>query len=726
MSPADSGSVEFVQRHVPALADGRYRLSVEQRVRAGTGGDLFTDSSVFGVAGERFTVDPAEVDSVFPPDGSQGDYVNVLPHVVLTRKTLPWERSADVDPGTERSPWLALLVFDELDQPPPVVTRGAADALSPEPGVAAYPGLELDPWEDPLAPCRTIDVPAELFARIAPSLREANLLTHARTVATDDKPDALVHGGEYAVVVANRLPSMGTKTTVHLVSIEGLAPHLPGDDGAPGKPFAADVVRLVALRSWRFDALREAATFATLLERVDVGPLQLPPPAGGAARSGPARAAADALARGYAPLEHRPREGGRTTSWYRGPLAPVPGSRRLAPISSSDAALRYDPQTGMLDVSYAVAWQLGRALGLASTDFAAALTNWRVGTRRETVALAEQALLRRQLAADPADGDLAQGHAAVRAAAVDLLRSSLPGALEGAGTPGADAPAGPRAPADPLAATATVRSIDRLRPDGPDIPAAVSTRLARLRLLKGVPFRYLVPDERMLHAGGERSDEVLRFFAVDLAWLDALVDGAFSIGRATTGDALHDAAHAGYVAAAATAAARAERPGAGGSEPLEQVSGLLLRSPAVAGWPGLEVTARGADGRRLDALRIDRLAPEVLLALFHGELASVDFKEPAEGLHFGLDTPVGGAVDPADFTKGLKSLGGESGRRAGDPLGTSVPVTYREQPRVVRVAALADAIAPALPVGITSAEFALQLVEGVDRVTFNRMATPDG
>ena len=60
------------------------------------------------------------------------------------------------------------------------------------------------------------------------------------------------------------------------------------------------------------------------------------------------------------------------------------------------------------------------------------------------------------------------------------------------------------------------------------VPEQISKWLGRLRLLKGVPFNYLVPDERML------PPESIRFFYLDINWIDSLLDGAFSIGRNLT------------------------------------------------------------------------------------------------------------------------------------------------------------------------------------------------
>ena len=61
---------------------------------------------------------------------------------------------------------------------------------------------------------------------------------------------------------------------------------------------------------------------------------------------------------------------------------------------------------------------------------------------------------------------------------------------------------------------------------------------ANLAMLEGVPFNYLVPDERML------PPESIRFFHVDQDWIDALIDGAFSIGRATVSGQSLEAPHA--------------------------------------------------------------------------------------------------------------------------------------------------------------------------------------
>src|SRR5579872_1512637 len=66
------------------------------------------------------------------------------------------------------------------------------------------------------------------------------------------------------------------------------------------------------------------------------------------------------------------------------------------------------------------------------------------------------------------------------------------------------------------------------------LPQDIPLWLAQLKLLCGVPLHYLVPDEALL------PKESIRFFHVDLNWIDCLVEGAYDLGRACEGDLAHD------------------------------------------------------------------------------------------------------------------------------------------------------------------------------------------
>ena len=190
--------------------------------------------------------------------------------------------------------------------------------------------------------------------------------------------------------------------------------------------------------------------------------------------------------------------------------------------------------------------------------------------------------------------------------------------------------------------------ISQLPTDG-ETATYIAKWLANLKLLHNVPFRYLVPDERMLPM------ESIRFFHVDVNWLNALIDGAYSIGRYATGlgsetlynkveGALGDSLHAGV-----NAAARDIRPAlfneaaTNNPAPFEVVTGFLLRSQVVAGWKSLQASAYTqanypALDKTMHMLRFERLSDEVLFGMFEGEIYRLDLHEPSEGIHFGFDT----------------------------------------------------------------------------------------
>ena len=103
-----------------------------------------------------------------------------------------------------------------------------------------------------------------------------------------------------------------------------------------------------------------------------------------------------ALALGYAAADYRTRLGERTVAWYRGPLLPVAMQPNpQPPFRDAEAALVYDPDTGMFDVSFGVAWQTGRLLALADREIATALAAWVRRSRRALVRALGRDRLRR-------------------------------------------------------------------------------------------------------------------------------------------------------------------------------------------------------------------------------------------------------------------------------------------------------------------------------------------
>jgi hypothetical protein len=320
-----------------------------------------------------------------------------------------------------------------------------------------------------------------------------------------------------------------------------------------------------------------------------------------------------------------------------------------------------------------------------------------------------------------------------------------------------------------LAARFTVKFEDTSEP-----PRYLRDWLARLRLLYGVPFEYLVPDARLL------PKESIRFFFIDRNWTDRLVDGALSVGKTTTLEyARHQAAHAA-IAASVDAEEAAVRPrlrdvqaSAGASAPLADgdgtatgatggtagtgttapppapdITGLLMRSAIVRGWPGLEVRA-SRNNVPLALLRMERLAPDLLICLFSDVPTRVEIAQPPEGVQFGVDVVPAGAGVPSGFQISLRRMhpfqglvaGGGTPPAVGALTGKTIPVAVRSaNRRVLHVTKLKQDIelalgqAPKVPfdptaasegraASLSSAEFAIQLLQGSYRQAFTSAGT---
>ena len=268
------------------------------------------------------------------------------------------------------------------------------------------------------------------------------------------------------------------------------------------------------------------------------------------------------------------------------------------------------------------------------------------------------------------------------------------------------------------------------------VPAELREWLVKLRLLEGVPFAYLVADTRLL------PEESIRWFHLDRRWTDALVQGALSVGTIDTNDRMQLEARYAEFRDALDAEERNVRRAAGaprlagGAGP---ISGFVLRSRAVAGWPAMQVRAFAqepteGDGfaypddhpRRMRLLRLERLAPAVLLCLFDGVPREVHIEEPRQGVQFGFDLARSGPTVSAT----LRLRDRETARDAVPQR--DIPVRFRSTgaPGVVDIQRLERDLAAAGEVGpdgvLDSAEYALQLIRFPYRQIFGQPgARPD-
>jgi hypothetical protein len=214
-----------------------------------------------------------------------------------------------------------------------------------------------------------------------------------------NKEEELIFGdGLYSVVVGNRFPystDAGAKNGCFLVSVEGFTAYLPSVSGAAPQTITQSTVRLVVLASWQFTCNSQSVSFSDRMNNLSSGLFGLTPGSSSSTDSDAATYVTQATANGYVPLNYRPSWlGEHTMSWYRGPLAPY----IIEPVlplhyDNADAAMIYDDSTGFFDVSYAVAWQVGRLLAMSSRDFANQLMQARQQAGGAVLSAAQRAAL---------------------------------------------------------------------------------------------------------------------------------------------------------------------------------------------------------------------------------------------------------------------------------------------------------------------------------------------
>lgn len=708
-------TIRFEGYHLPGMQAGIEKLQATldlTLLASGLSDHFVSPELTVLISGPRFIFSPAELYAVFPPRDSFGEWDNVLPHVELTPSTLPWQRQSGANDKTV--PWLALILLqeDEWTDPAKVVAEKMAwEDVRKELGLTP----EATDWPaekgQRFPPVQALRIERAFLRQIMPTDEDMRWLTHVRV-----GHDAQGQDVERAIVVCNRMPRQGARAAAHLISLEQ---RLTGQ-GAFEPPTAADgKVLLLSIHSWQFtcpadeqfkvsdkaigrldqalseqvqgrfpageardvlyrgreafvaalagrgfskqadqDALVNAChiqseTFKGLMDALDCGWLHAPP-----------QEQTNALFElGGVPVAHGLRNGGKTASWYHGPLiadknldADIEAALMATlPVRNADQLLLYNETTRMLDASYAAAWELGRLLTISEPRISQQVAQWKVSHAREA-GLAEQNMWFTHIPFTDSQFVHREG---------GLLERKL---------------------------------------------QAYFTDLSRLL---GVPFQYLAPHLSLL------PDESLRFFYVDRLWVECLLDGAFSIGRTTRFDLARERDAQGQL----EFPHQQERPA---------MSGVILRSDLVAGWPSLLVEGYPSldlDGlTKLELLRYERLGQNVAIAIFAGELKAFTLHLPPESLHFGFSRD---ASDEGQYAKEVKNLadGNELPTQGGRSRTTAVNFGWRAGAEALRIFVpkrMVDNINSRLDAAgpkdqplnrIThSGHLAIQLLEGVPRL----------
>ncbi|OJJ40101.1 hypothetical protein ASPWEDRAFT_82779, partial [Aspergillus wentii DTO 134E9] len=567
----------------------------------------------FDVHAPRYSLPEGSIYSVYPPPGYMEE-ARILPHVVLSDPHLPWERQGTTQdlPDAKRNkvPWLALILFTHDELRLPAEDRDGAGCIFPSlPKPVQQTSTQairmslrdLYRTKKIIAPIKEEDgesdtarnimgdfifIKKELFAGLFPPFADVNqpdhvsrpdtapyrFLSHVRKINTAGMAVAGKEDiGIFSVVVSNRSGPLDypTPTTVcaHLVSIAGVEEDM-------SFPFPADskYAALCSLHSWSYtvtppNTLNVPEAFTLLGETL--GPLRPPDKVIQDIRStaNPANAEisnrlAKRLEDGYSLVKHRTATGEMTIALFRGPFTPTYVERRWKTTQNSDTDLNrcsnsgldlqiLDKQVGIMDISYSVAWQVGRMLALADQPFTTALIRLRTAIHQRAMDESKRIVLERLC------GKKHLGRETILQGIPEMCKNL--GKITVAGE-GEDDAFGPRSAAKRWNRRALEKceypSLDYLseliekeypqqaveaayylamgtdgkvydeinNPVSVDWMVVLAWVMNRM-FLDGVPAHYLITDPS--HIEHER----LKFFHVDANWTDALIDGALSPGN---------------------------------------------------------------------------------------------------------------------------------------------------------------------------------------------------
>lgn len=665
----------FISECLPQLAAGNYVVTAGLEVNSNK--DFESASKDFWVDAPRFVLDQSDIYTVYPAKGATGHFETTLPHIVLNRRTLPWERTIDgktkeqtafIDKDSGgHAPWMGLLLLDEEELKgtaggsvvveqlalKDVFSKNTAEVFAPEISAKDGPKPALTAWEKMDSNCQVIEMPLSLFNGIAPQRSDLSFLSHVRKVKVDGNKESADIGddGYFSTIVCNRLPvrdpgaGKARRNTVFLVSFEGFHNYFNN----PGY-ITKNRVRLVVLTSWSF-TVAPGKNFKELCENLRVSPFKMNYPE---VTNAGLKTAYDY---GYTLLPHQVRDGAGTYSWYRGPFNPnfLPANPKTRIFASADNALRFDEDTGLFDVSYAAAWQLGRLLALKDKVFSNGMYQWKTEGKKKVLKEAARQQVSK-LFPDTYKPVITTG--SLEDTVKDFLNKQYNPASDNTVTP-----KGFDTAADKV--NAELGQLAKKPENIPVAPVEVTDWLGKLFLLNGVPLNYMIPHENYLAArkDGELVNESLGTFYIDYDWMEALLGGALSIIPEEDTESLLNMLKIGKFLpenievnkkAAETIPFDEGKAFPAPKTTTNHITGFLLRSELISGWKGIKIFPRNAAGEWMKfPLRIERVAGDIQLCLFAGKVQEVVLIQPPEGIHFGV-----GQGNGVSFKKYLRNAEG--------------------------------------------------------------------
>ncbi|KAL8916683.1 MAG: hypothetical protein Q9208_008383 [Pyrenodesmia sp. 3 TL-2023] len=501
-----------------------------------------------------------------------------------------------------RPPWIALVVFDPEELQ---LTKADGDALrvpafnaNELPGSGAYPMTVGDyltkvtsrvPLEEGLPPhsiewanlqaspdpVKIIFPNKDLVQTIFPheNLMESMFMAHVRQVSTIDMPDAAGDDSRlYSICMSHRSgPTIGagsskpTTQIVHLVSVENIiyGPYDPAN--------ASNRIGVISLFSWTYTSTPPLpSNFTAIMKNLADQKQMLRPPnpilneivtsvnghPSSEIKAG-SKLLQERLSLGYTISQWRTSTGEETAAFMRGPLVPIPTLPTPTAMTPSDWPATsntgkdyqiLDRDSGLMDLTYSAAWQLGKTMAMLDAVFFQALLRFRSAIRKTATSEVRMALSGLEAAADVINraprtmmnlGALTEGGKAPMRNVL-VKTSSWDGAFNHPNML-------------PLSRSLSGNAIDRSVQFGDQIfsdsqPGNANNAdwelihkwISDKLFLSGIPAHYLVTDPSHLASTPapfspkgpiQLPPEALRFFHIDDAWLDCLIDGALSVAN---------------------------------------------------------------------------------------------------------------------------------------------------------------------------------------------------
>lgn len=348
---------KLADHYRPILSEGSYKVTGTQKLTMPVN-ETFTVTTDFHVSANITHLAAADIFSVYPAPEQQGDFTGTLPFMVLNNPEYPWLKCWTNDINGLPVPWLALVVVTAAEKHDEAEVKYSTLVQYTEDGVFfpfTRPVIESCKDDDMI---RVFTITKDTYHAIMPEKADLAWLTHAKFVNLAASEDELAEqDGWFSTIIANRfLPSgkeEAKKCSVHLIAVDGyLDTAIPAD---------CDRVRMISLYHWDvYSEQVEDRSFVSLIDGLNQNKGEI---------------------NEKALKPHYLRSGEKSYSFYHSPLLPF-HSQRYDNINgeekyTADGRLIFDGETGLFDISYAAAFNLGKLMTLSRRSEAEKISTWR-------------------------------------------------------------------------------------------------------------------------------------------------------------------------------------------------------------------------------------------------------------------------------------------------------------------------------------------------------------